>query len=56
MGVRVKEAGESERRLVTRWIGIEGSRRYHPARKGADFRLVSDRKRPCRTFFRRTGK
>ncbi len=56
MGVRVKEAGESERRLVMRRIGIEGSLQYHSTRKGADFRLVSHRKRTCRTFFRRTGK
>lgn len=55
MGVRVWEAGESERRLVMRGIGVEGSARHHPTRKGADFRLVSDRKRTCRTFFRRTG-
>ena len=56
MGVRVKEAGKSERRLVMRRTRIEGSLQQHPTRKGADFRLVSDRKRTCRTFFRRTGK
>src|SRR5712692_1593236 len=39
-GLRVKESGGSECRLVTRRIGVEVERRYHPARKRADFRLV----------------
>ncbi len=56
MGMRVREAGESERRLVMRRIGIEGSSQDHPARKGADFRLVFHRKKIGRTFLWRTGK
>ncbi len=56
MDMRVWEAGESERRLVMRWTGIEGLNRHHPARKGADFRLVSYRKKIGRTFLWRTGK
>jgi hypothetical protein len=56
MDMRVWEAGESERRLVMRRIGIEGLNRYHPTQKGADFRLVSRRKRVGRTFLWRTGK
>ena len=56
MDMRVWEAGESERRLVMRWIRIEGLNRHHPTRKGADFRLVSYRKKIGRTFLWRTGK
>ena len=56
MDVRVKEAGESERRSVIERTRIEGLFRHHPTRKGADFRLVSHRKRVCGTFLKRTGK
>lgn len=56
MDMRVWEAGESERRFVMRWTGFEDLNRYHPARKGADFRLVSYRKIIGGTFFWRTGK
>jgi hypothetical protein len=55
LGVRVWEVGESECRIVMTRIGIEGSQ-HHPARKGADFRLVSLRERICGTFIKRTGK
>ena len=56
LDVRVAEAGESECRSVIERIGIEGLPRHHPARKGADFRLVSHRKITDRTFLRGTGK
>ena len=56
MGVRVKEAGESECPAVMAGIGAEASSNIAPARKGADFRLVSPRKRICGTLVRRTGK
>ena len=39
-GVRVWDAGESECRSVMERIGVEATQ-HHPARKGADFRLVS---------------
>jgi len=42
MGLRVKDGGESERRLVMRRIGVAPStRQHHPTRKRADFHLVS---------------
>ncbi len=56
LGVRVADAGKSERCSVIEQIGVEGAARHHPARKGADFRLVSHRKKIGGTFIRGTGK
>ncbi len=51
MGVRVWDRGESEGRSVMDWIGIQlWSNVSYPARKGADFRVVSHHERVCRTF------
>lgn len=55
LGMRVWDVGKSECRAVIARIGIEGNQ-HHPARKRADFRLVSLRERTCGTFLRRTSK
>ena len=49
MRVRVWEVGKSECCSVMAQIGVEVPQ-HHPARKGADFRLVSRRERICRTL------
>ena len=42
MGLRVKDGGESERRLVMGRIGVAPPiRQHHPTRKRADFHLVT---------------
>ena len=59
MGLRVKDGGESERRLVMRRIGVAPPiRQHHPTRKRADFRLVARHEKAdgdAKTGVRRIG-
>ena len=56
MGMRVWDAGKSERRAVIARIGVEEISNIIPPEREQDFRLVSPRKRLRRTILRRTGK
>src|SRR6202162_1428255 len=38
--MQIEEDGESKSHSVMGWIGIAPTRKYHPTRKRADFRLV----------------
>ncbi len=51
MGVRVKDAGKSEGRLVMSWIGVQAICRIAvcPTRKRADFQQVSHHKKVWQT-------